>query len=77
MIIFSCHSLLKLKQRDISLQLVKKTLKSSDYQFPSYFDRKIVYKKFNKLYLRVIYKEEGKDILVITQHWTKGIKEKS
>jgi|AntAceMinimDraft_18_1070375.scaffolds.fasta_scaffold35897_2 hypothetical protein len=77
MIIFSSHSLLKLKQRDISSQLVKKALKLPDHQFSSYSDRKIVYKKFNNLYLRVIYKEKRNDIFVITQHWAKRIKEKS
>ena len=77
MIVFSRHSLLKLKQRDISSQLVKRALKSPDYRFSSYSDRKIIYKKFNKSYLRVIYKKEEKDIFVVTQYWTKRIKEKS
>jgi hypothetical protein len=34
----------------------------------------IAYKKFDKLYLKVVYKTENKDIIVITQHWTDKIK---
>ena len=69
MIVLTRHALLKLKQRGISLKLVLKTLKSPDYKFPGYSGRKIAYKKFGKLYLKVIYKIEGKNFIVITQHW--------
>ena len=69
MIIFTRHTLLKLKQRGISKIVVRKTLKSPDYKIPSYSGRKIAYKKFDKLYLKVVYKIEGNNIIVITQHW--------
>lgn len=69
MIIFTNHALLKLKQRGISKEAVIKALKSPDYKFPSYSGRIIVYKKFDKLYLKVVYKMEGENIIVITQHW--------
>ncbi|MEK9135142.1 MAG: DUF4258 domain-containing protein [Patescibacteria group bacterium] len=69
MIIFTNHSLLKLKQRGISKIAVLGTLKFPDYKFSSYTERTIAYKKFDKLYLKVIYKIEDKDIIVITQHW--------
>jgi len=74
MIFFTQHSLLKLKQREISESLVSKTLKNPDHIFKSYSDREIAYKKFRKLYLKVIYKEEFGNISVITQYWTKIIK---
>jgi hypothetical protein len=69
MIIFTNHALLKLKQRRISKTIVIKTLESPDYKFPSYSDRIIAYKKFDKLYLKVVYKIKEEDIVVITQHW--------
>ena len=69
MIIFTNHALLKLKQRRISKTVVKNTLKSPDYKFPSYSGRMIAYKKFDKLYLKVVYKKEDNNIIVITQHW--------
>lgn len=69
MIIFTRHSLLKLEQRGISEVAVRKTLKAPDYKIPSYSDRIIAYKKFDKLYLKVIYKIENGNIVVITQHW--------
>ena len=69
MIVFTNHALLKLKQRGIPKSSVIKTLKSPDYKFPSYSDRMIAYKKFDKLYLKVIFKIEKENIIVITQHW--------
>lgn len=56
MIIFTNHALLKLRQRGISPEAVRKTLKSPDYTIPSYSERIIVYKKFDRLYLKVVYK---------------------
>jgi len=69
MIIFTSHALLKLEQRKISQKLVKKALTSPDYKFTTYSNREIIYKKFDKLYLKIIYKEENQNIIVITQYW--------
>jgi len=69
MIFFTSHALLKLRQRGISKFSVKETLKSPDYTLPSYSGRIIAYKKFDKLYLKVVYKIENGNIIVITQHW--------
>ena len=69
MIIFTRHALLKLKQRGVSKNATIKTLKSPDYKTRSYSERMIAYKKFDKLYLKVIYRIEEKNIIVITQHW--------
>ena len=69
MIIFTDHALLKLKQRGISKSAVKETLKSPDYKIPGYADRIVAYKKFDKMYLKVVYKIEEENIIVITQHW--------
>ena len=69
MIIFTNHALIKLKQRRIPKIVVKRTLKSPDYKFSSYSERQIAYKKFDKIYLKVIYKKERDNIIVITQYW--------
>jgi len=69
MIIFTRHSLLKLKQRGIPKNTVRETLKSPDYKIPSYSDRMIAYKKFDKIYLKVVYKIEEGNMVVITQYW--------
>jgi hypothetical protein len=74
MIIFTKHALLKLNQRRIPKEAVIKTLKFPEYTCTSYSGRMIAYKKFDKLYLKVVYKPENKDIIVITQHWTDKIK---
>ena len=74
MIIFTNHALLKLEQRGILKSTAIKTLKSPDYKIPSYSGRMIAYKKIDKLYLKVIYKKENNNIIVITQHWTDKLK---
>lgn len=73
MIIFTQHSLLKLKQRKISKNLVIKTIKNPERILKSYSNREIGYKRFGKLYLRVVYKKEDKNIIIITQYWVKEI----
>jgi hypothetical protein len=74
MIFFTQHSLLKLEQRKISKGLVVEAIESPDYVSESYSDREIVYKKFSKFYLKVIYREERGNIIIVTQYWTKTIK---
>jgi hypothetical protein len=74
MIIFTKHALLKLKQRRISKEAVAETLKSPDYTCSGYSERTIGYKKFDTLYLKVIYKIENHNVIVITQYWTEKIK---
>jgi len=66
--------LLKLKHRKISKNLVFEAIENPDYVLESYSDREIVYKKFGKFYLKVIYREEFKNIIIITQYWTKTVK---
>lgn len=70
MIIFTSHSLLKLKQRKISKIKVIETLKKPDYMANGYAKRKIAFKKFDKLFLKVIYRKEDEDIIIITQYFT-------
>ncbi|MCG2689702.1 DUF4258 domain-containing protein [Candidatus Parcubacteria bacterium] len=75
MIIFTQHALLKLKQRRIKKDLVLETLKKPDKTLLSRNDRKIVLKKFGKLYLKVVFRQEQSNIVVITQHWVDDIKQ--
>lgn len=75
MIIFTQHSFVKLKQRGISRVAVTKTLKNPDHTFNSYSNRKVAFKKLNHLYLKVVYKKEKQNFIVITQYWVKEIKE--
>jgi len=73
-VVFSKHSLLKLGQRNISEQKVIDTVRNPDYIFPSYADRRIAYKNFGKLYLKVIFKREKGNTVIITQHWDEAFK---
>ena len=69
MIIFTQHSLLKLKQRKIPKELVVETLKNPEHISESYSNREVLYKKFGRLYLKVIFRKEEKYIIIITQYW--------
>lgn len=73
MIIFTRHSLLKLKQREISRMLVRETINAPDVVFKSYANREVAYKKVKRRYLKVVFKKENKNIIIITQHWTKSL----
>lgn len=74
MIRFSEHALLKLRHRHISRRRVEETIISPDYVAQGQSGRNIAYKKIEKLYLKVIFKKENGDIIVITQHWQEHIR---
>ncbi len=75
-IIFSTHSLLKLKQRSILKQKIIQTIKNPDIISPSLSNRKIAYKKFGKLYLKVVFIKENDIIVIITQYWDEKFNKK-
>jgi len=72
-IIFTNHSLLKLEQRQITKRKVIETINRPDFVGESYSNRKTCFKKFSKLYLKVVYKNEDDNTIIITQHWVKEI----
>lgn len=73
MIIFTQHSLLKLHQRGLDRKLVLKALTNPDEVKQSYGKRLAAFKKFGKLYLKVIFIKENNNTFVITQHWVNKI----
>ena len=73
MIVFTQHAVLKLKHRSIRKEIVILTLKNPDRIIGSYKDRKAAFKKFKKVYMKVIFRNEKSNIIVITQHWTDKI----
>ena len=73
MIVFTQHAILKLKHRSIRKEFVIQTLKKPDRIIDSYKDRKTAFKKFKKIYMKVIFRNEKNNIIIITQHWTNKI----
>ncbi len=69
MIIFTNHALLKLKQRNLTKEKVIQTVENPDEIMLTYGERNAVLKKFGKLYLKVVFRKDGKDVIIITQHW--------
>jgi hypothetical protein len=69
MIIFTNHALLKLKQRSLTKEKVIQTIENPDEIMLTYGDRNVILKKFGKLHLKVVFRKEGKDTVIITQHW--------
>lgn len=68
-VIFTKHALLKLKQRRIPRAFVERTLRNPAYVFPSRGGRKAAYRRFRRLYLKVVFVEARGHTLVITGHW--------
>jgi hypothetical protein len=73
-VIFSDHSKLKLEQRNLTKQKVLDTLESPEFVELTHGGRKAAYRKFGKLYLKVIFKQKGRDTIVISQYWNKDFK---
>ena len=73
MILFTQHSLLKLHQRGLDKKLVLETLKNPDEIRESHNRRSVAFKKFGKLYLKVVFIREKNNTSVITQHWIQKI----
>ncbi len=73
MIIFSEHSVQKLSQRNLTRQKVLEAFVKPDKIVKTYGNRTALLKKFGDLYLKVIYKQEGKNLIIITQHWVEKI----
>lgn len=75
-IVFSQHASLQIKQRNLPKDLVVRAVKESDMNSPSYGFREERYKKFGKLYMKVVVQEEIDKVLVITAHWVAKPKSK-
>ena len=73
MIIFTRHAIEKLAQRKIKKEFVLQTLERPDHIEISFGNRRLAFKRFAKLYLRVVFRKEGKNTIVITQHWVEHI----
>ncbi len=73
MIVFTSHSEQKLDERNLKRLQVIEVLKNPDKTTKTHGNRIAAFKKLGKLYLKVIYKHEGKDLIVITQHWVEKI----
>lgn len=71
-IIFSSHALLKLKQRRLTKEMVIKAIDSPEH-IAVVRNQYHAFKKFRKLYLKVIFTRVGDSIIVITQHWVRKL----
>ncbi len=68
-IIFTKHLIIKLGQRKINRQFVIETIKNPDLIRPTYGLREELYRKFGKLYMKVIVIKRKERIIVLTAHW--------
>ena len=72
-IIFSDHAEVKIKQRNLSKNLINKTINVPDFIVPSYANREKAYKKFGKNYLDVVFIHKNETVVIITAHWVEKI----
>lgn len=73
-VIFSKHASLKLRQRGLTKQRVLEILETPDYIELSYSNRQAAYKKFGRLFLKVIFTKQVKKTIIITQYWDEDFK---
>lgn len=76
LIIFTKHAIIKLGQRKINKQFVLETIKNPNLTKPSYNFREELYKKFGKLYLKVVIKKRKGRIIILTVHWVAKTRDK-
>ncbi len=68
-IVFSKHSLLQIKQRDLDKAKVFATIEQPDFVEPTYNFREERYRLYAKNHLKVIVRIEELRIVVVTAHW--------
>ena len=76
-VIFTKHLRIKLEQRRINKAFVLETIKNPDLVKPTYGFREELYRKFSKLFMKVIVlKKRNGHIIVLTAHWVAKAKNK-
>ena len=68
-VIFTKHLIIKLGQRKINRQFVLETIRNPVLIRPTYGLREELYRKFGKLFMKVIIKKRQEHIIVLTAHW--------
>jgi len=67
--IFTRHALLKMGRRNLSQEIVADTVRFPEVIRESWGGRKECYRRYGRVYLKVIIKRERTVILVLTAHW--------
>lgn len=67
-IVFSRHARLKMAQRGIPVLVVTGAVRFPDLRMPGRSGREELYKRFRGIYLKVVVKEVGTKVIVVTAH---------
>jgi hypothetical protein len=68
------HALARMEERGIPKELVEDTLKHPDKVIEGYLGRKVAQKNINGKVVRIIYEEDGENIVVVTAYITSKLK---
>lgn len=71
-IVYTDHTKIRMKQRGITQEDIKLTLRSPDRIFPSFGGRKCARKIIRGETLEVVFVKENDEIVVITTYWLEG-----
>lgn len=66
---FTKHALERLNERNIDEKQVLKTIENPEVKTAESENLTAVYKKFDNLALKVVYKEEEGELKIVTVHW--------
>lgn len=75
-IIFSRHAKLKIIQRKIPMRAVVAVVHFPDVRMPGQNLREELYKRFGKIYLKVVIKQKQSKTVIITAHLVAKVKNK-
>jgi len=68
-VVFTRHALVKMGRRNLSQEIVADTVKFPEVIRESRGGRKEYYRRYGRMYLKVIIKRERIVMLVLTAHW--------
>lgn len=71
-IIYTDHTRIRMKQRDITEEDIKTTLSHPDQIFPSFGGKKCARKMIRRKTLEVVFVKENDQTVVITTYWLEG-----
>lgn len=68
------HALRRMRQRGVARRQVKETVEKPENVFAGRLGKKVAFKRYGDRFLKVIYGEEDKEIVVVTAYWTRRMR---
>jgi len=70
-LIYTNHSKIRIKQRNLKIQQIEKTVIKPDKILPSFKGRSLAQKNFSGQILEVVFRKQENNIIIIIAYWLK------